>query len=168
MGFAGVPINLVIVGLICYARRQEEIGGWLLFFYIQLYLGLAVSILLVPFYIANFLPSSWHDTGHYIAFLAISLAAWAIYVTQFVVAHKLRRSRDAVYLGPLRRVLALNLGMSIVILFLDITYSSLNIFASSLMVIWAMVWWPYFYRSVRVGHVFVTKDWSRVAALVVD
>jgi hypothetical protein len=165
----GGLFEVLIGGVISYVRRKEEIGGWLLFFYIQLYVGLAASLLILPFFIGDFLPGKWGGvTARYVAFLSIAVSALVIYVTQFVVAHKLRRSRDGAYLRPLRRVLALNLVVSIAVLLVDIKYDSIGIFSAAFMVLWAAVWLPYFHRSIRVGHVFVTRDWSRVAEHLVD
>jgi hypothetical protein len=38
----------VAIGIICYSSRKKPIGGWLLYYYnINLYVGLAISLLLL-------------------------------------------------------------------------------------------------------------------------
>ena len=59
MPFTGIPITWLILWVICYNRRLQEIGGWLLFYYIQLYMGIGATLLLLPFTIDNLLPSRW-------------------------------------------------------------------------------------------------------------
>jgi hypothetical protein len=169
MPFTGIPLSCLIFGLICYSRRKEEIGGWLLFYYIQLYIGIAVSLLLLPLSFGSFLPSGWvGEPGQYALYLLSTLPVFAVVIAQVIVAHRLRRSRDAAYLIPLRRILWADLVFSIVKLAIDAKFSWLNIVLDPIAVLWPAFWLPYFYRSIRVGHVFVTKDWQRVAEFVVD
>src|ERR1041384_6811675 len=169
MPFTGIPLSCLIFGLICYSRRKEEIGGWLLFYYIQLYIGIAVSLLLLPLSFGSFLPSGWvGEPGQYALYLLSTLPVFAVVIAQVIVAHRLRRSRDAAYLIPLRRILWADLVFSIVKLAIDAKFSWLNIVLDPIAVLWPAFWLPYFYRSIRVGHVFVTKDWQGVAGFVVD
>ena len=169
MPFAGLPITWLIVWVICYNRRLEEIGGWLLFYYIQLYTGIGGTLLLLPISIGNMLPGRWAAApGRYALALFATLPQYVTFVMQAIVAHRLRRSRDATYLVQLRRILWANLVLSVLAVAIDLKFFGIDVFLDGWMLLWTAVWLPYFYRSIRVGHVFVTKDWQRVAALVVD
>src|SRR5213083_2316340 len=98
----------ILWAIVSYSRRKEEIGGWLFFYYGQLYLGSVLTVLLL---LANFQPA------------------------------------DPLYL------------FTIVKIAIDSKYSPIATILDGIGVIWPALWLPYFYRSVRVGHVFVTKDW---------
>lgn len=41
------PIGLLIAYWICNSRKRKAIGGWLLFYYMQLFIGTAFSILMI-------------------------------------------------------------------------------------------------------------------------
>src|SRR6266446_656205 len=67
------PPGALIIGLTCWLARKKPIGGWLLFFFIQLYLGLAFSILLlVTVSLKNYNPALWPSTDLYLLFLLSS------------------------------------------------------------------------------------------------
>jgi uncharacterized protein DUF2569 len=169
MPFAGIPVTWLILWVICYNRRLEEIGGWLLFYYIQLYMGIGISLLLLPLSIGALLPSRWAGApGRYALVLLGTVPLYAIFLMQAFVAHRLRRSREAAYLVRLRRTLWACLVIVALRIAIDLEFFSLDLFLDGWTLLWTAIWLPYFYRSIRVGHVFVTKDWGRVAALVVD
>ena len=128
------------------------------FYYGQLYLGSVLTVLLL---LANFQPA---DPLYLFTIGPLS----AIIIAQAVVAHRLRRTRDPAYLTPLRRILWAHLVFAIIKIAIDSKYSPIATILDGIGVIWPALWLPYFYRSVRVGHVFVTKDWMRVAEFVTD
>ncbi len=68
----------------------------------------------------------------------------------------------------LRRILWAHLVFAIIKSAIDCKYSPITTIFDGIGVIWPAVWLPYFYRSVREGHVFVPKDWRRVAESVRD
>ncbi len=148
----------ILWAIVSYSRRKEEIGGWLFFYYGQLYLGSVLTVLLL---LANFQPA---DPLYLFTIVPLS----AIIIAQAVVAHRLRRTRDPAYLIPLRRILWAHLLFAIIKIAIDSKYSPIATILDGIGVIWPALWLPYFYRSVRVGHVFVTKDWMRVAEFVTD
>jgi len=167
--FTSIPVTWIILWLICYNRRKEDIGGWLLFYYIQLYVGIVITLLVLPFSVESLLPSRWVGApGLYALYLLANLPVLAILFAQVIVAHRLRRSRDPAYLVPLRRILWAALLLSAVKLGIDIKFFQLTLELDALAVLWPACWLPYFYRSIRVQHVFVTKDWQRIAEIVVD
>src|SRR5207253_8049083 len=55
----GSLIGVLIVWYICSSRRKKEIGGWLLYFYIQLYVGVIVTVAIGLFSFRNYIPSTW-------------------------------------------------------------------------------------------------------------
>src|SRR2546425_9914925 len=85
----------ILWAIVSYSRRKEEIGGWLFFYYGQLYLGSVLTVLLL---LANLQPG---DPLYLFTIVPLS----AIIIAQAVVAHPLRGTRDPAYLIPLRRIL---------------------------------------------------------------
>src|SRR3989441_5766468 len=103
----------ILWAIVSYSRRKEEIGGWLFFYYGQLYLGSVLTVLLL---LANFQPA---DPLYLFTIVPLS----AIIIAQTVVAHRLRRTRDPAYLIPLRRILWAHLVFAIIKIAIDSKYS---------------------------------------------
>jgi hypothetical protein len=57
----GLLVTLAIV----YLSRRRAIGGWLLYFYVQLYLSLAISLIFIPQVISNLNPRQWDNSFLY-------------------------------------------------------------------------------------------------------
>src|SRR3989442_15609274 len=85
----------ILWAIVSYSRRKEEIGGWLFFYYGQLYLGSVLTVLLL---LANLQPG---DPLYLFTIVPLS----AIIIAQAVVAHPLRRAPQAAYLIPPGRIL---------------------------------------------------------------
>jgi hypothetical protein len=89
------PPGALIIGLTCWLARKKPIGGWLLFFFIQLYLGLAVAIvLLFAVSLRNYNPALWPSTNLYLLFLLSSLPPLLLLSTQAVIGTFLLTARD--------------------------------------------------------------------------
>ena len=155
-----VGILWIILWVVCATRRKQEMGGWLLFYYIQLYLGLVFSVVMLAISFQNYLPRTWANApGLYPLFLLSTLPAFAIIIAQLVVAERLRLSRDQRHLVMLKRVLWINLAFAGIASAIDATYFPENIAFDVIAFVWPLIWLPYFYRSNRVARVFITKDW---------
>ena len=153
-------------GVISYSQRKKEIGGWLFFYYVQLYVG---SVLVALVLVLALLPGSWTGPPElYGAYLLATVPTAAVVIAQAIVANRLRRSRDAAYLVLLRRILRAHLVLALIKTAIDAKFFPASSLFDGVAVLWPALWLPYFYRSVRVGHVFVTKDWMRVAEFVTD
>jgi hypothetical protein len=50
---------LFVAFAIAYLSRRRAIGGWLLYFYVQLYAGFVFSLIFTPQIITNLNPSNW-------------------------------------------------------------------------------------------------------------
>ena len=150
----------LIIWLICAARRKREIGGWLLYYYIQLYMGLLVTLLVAAFSFHNYLPSTWAThISLYPLFLLSTLPALVILPLQLVFAERLRLSRDYRHVYSLRIVLWVDLAAAIIASIIDASFFKANLVFDVLALIWPLIWLPYFYKSKRVVRVFQTKDW---------
>jgi hypothetical protein len=166
----GVPgggiCGVVVMYLICSRRKHEEIGGWLLYFYIQLYLGLIVTIVVTAISYDSYLPSAWAEAepGLYGWFLLSTVPGVVLFPLELIAAEALRITRRARLRWVLIAVMAADLVMAIVGMAVDTAHFPDNIPLDVVTLIWPLVFIPYFLVSKRVKRVFVTRDWKGVPA----
>jgi hypothetical protein len=150
----------ILVIYFCVKRRTQEIGGWLLYFYIQLYVALIAEVAVVITGLENYIPGSWAAApGLYWWFLASTMPAQVSTVAQLILAETLRRSRDATWLAWLRAAFWLDLVFVGLALAIDAKLFRDNLALDGMALLWPMIWLPYLYISKRVKRVFVLKDW---------
>ncbi|HTJ53885.1 MAG TPA: hypothetical protein VL380_00555, partial [Nitrosospira sp.] len=88
-GGIGVLLTLVI-WYVCASRTKEEIGGWLLYYYIRLYIGAITVVLVTVGARDNYLPKTWiNEPDLYPFFLLTTVPGLLFYCAEFVVAEKL-------------------------------------------------------------------------------
>jgi Protein of unknown function (DUF2569) len=150
----------LIMAYICSKRTKEEIGGWLLYYYIQIYVGLVATIVIFAVSLENYKPSSWSEApALYPWFLLSAVPGILVVPVQATVAELLRRSRSERFLHWLRVVLWIDAACALLAIAIDLTYFRDSLFLDVLPVLWVTIWLPYFYVSKRVKRVFITKDW---------
>lgn len=158
----GVLLTLVMVmWYVCASRRKKEIGGWLLYYYIRLYIGVIIVVLVAVNSRDNYLPEAWiNEPDLYPFFLLTTVPGLVLYCAEFVVAEKLRTSRNYAYVPILRYILFAALASSLIAIAINNKYfegSSAGFF--NMTMIWPIIWIPYFYFSKRVKSVFKNRDW---------
>ena len=153
-------IGALVMWYICASRRKYEIGGWLLYYYIQLYIGVIVSVIIAIFSFRNYLPVTWAaKPSLYPLFLLSTVPQLFVLPVQLVAAEMLRKSRDYKYVGTLRLVLWIDLATAVVAAVIDLNSFKESLAFDVLALAWPAVWLPYFYVSKRVKRVFETKNW---------
>lgn len=158
--FPGAGVGGLVMWYVCASRKQKEIGGWLLYYYIQLYLGVLVSIVVFAASFKAYLPDTWSAVPDlYPMFLLSTLPGLLVLPVQLVVAEILRVSRNAKWIRLLRYVLWFDLAMAGVAAAVDTQYFKEDLVFDVIGVLWPIVWLPYFYFSRRVNRVFRLKDW---------
>jgi Protein of unknown function (DUF2569) len=154
-GAIGVLLTLFI-WYVCASRRKEEIGGWLLYYYIRLYLGAITIVVVTVGSRYNYLPEAWiHAPDRYPFFLLTTVPGLLLYCAEFVVAEKLRMSRNYAYVPILRHILFADIVSAAVAIVINNEYLDRSAdFFNIMTVIWPIIWIPYFYFSKRVKRVF--------------
>jgi len=150
----------IAILIVCVSRRKMEIGGWLLYFYIQLYMAVIVSVFTVLVTFDNYAPSTWvARPSLYIPFLLSSAPGVLINIAQLVWAERLRLSRDYRHVRTVRLILWLDLAAAVLAVVIHTRLFHLTPFFTVIALAWPLIWLPYFHVSRRVDRVFRTKDW---------
>jgi hypothetical protein len=155
------PPAAIVVAIICYLARKEPIGGWLLYYYISLYAGVGLSLLLLAATLQNYSPARWQSTELYALAIASSALDQLILIIQAVVATILLKCREWKWLKLLRTILIGSLIWSAISIALDSAFfSGGNAVLDCFRLVWLAIWLAYFFSSKRVKRVFLSKDWG--------
>jgi hypothetical protein len=159
--WAVVTLPLAVV---CWIRRKDPIGGWLLWFIAQLILAACAAVYTVTYTWRHFLPATWHNPQlhllyvlsrppEFLASLYLAFAAW-----------QASRSYAASTLGTLRTALVVRFCIGLVVYLLDTqffpsltTYDARTTGATVVVLL-------YLALSTRVDRVFVRQTWTWTSA----
>jgi hypothetical protein len=161
-----LPIGLLIVWWICARRKQHAIGGWLAYYYYQLYVGILISVgMIAGITIQSYVPEYFSgDHKTYVLFLLSALPILILTVFEAVVATFLMALKTWDLVQLLRKVLIALVAAQLIGLVIDIRYFPDNIPLSLLAFVSTVLWTGYFYRSKRVHRVFESHDWGAAVA----
>lgn len=153
--------GLFIAFAIAYLSRRRSIGGWLLYFYIQLYLSLFISLIFVPRVVSNLNPSQWDNSFLYVMFF---LSAVPVLVTEFLEvfsATKLLFRRNEQNIKFLRNTLIALVVTSAIALAIDVVYfrDNLAMVFDVITLVFAIIWSLYFSKAKRIQMVFIDRNW---------
>lgn len=154
--------GLFIAFAIAYLSRRRAIGGWLLYFYLQLYLGLLISLLFIPQVIANLNPNEWGDSFLYVMFFLSVAPVLLAQLAEAIVATMLLFRRNENNVKIMRNTLYFLVASSAAAVGIDIAYFSEDpaIFFDVITLIFAIIWALYFLKARRVQMVFIDNNWS--------
>lgn len=155
------PPGAVIIAIICVLARKQPIGGWLLYYYISLYSGLALSFVVLAASIQNYSPERWQSTERYALAIETTALPLLALIVQAVVATILLKRRELKWLNLLRAVLIGSvICTGITIVFASVFFSPDQTVFDWIALVSLTIWLAYFYASKRVKRVFVSKDWN--------
>jgi|GEM_PF-2075933 len=152
----------IIIFFICYARRKKAIGGWLLYYFIQLYAGSLLYIGLSITGISNYNPTGWENIKLYLLYLLTTIPETIFLLCQFVLSFWMIpvRKRSWKIIKLLKLILVFDIIFSLVAVAIDSIYWPETSIFSILGLIWPTIWLPYFARSKRIRSVYQRKDWD--------
>jgi hypothetical protein len=168
---AGVPLNplnrlffplAVIFAVVCYLRRKESIGGWLLYFYYWIYALVVAYAYDVFVHYRVFLPSSEQDHEHHLALIAVTYPRLMALAVVVGVAMILLKRREWVWVERLRLAIGVEIIIAGVSAGLDAKYFPKSFGVNLGRCVMMFFWLLYFYLSDRVYSVFRLKDWESV------
>jgi hypothetical protein len=157
--------GLFIACGLAYVTRRRRIGGWLLYFYVQLYSSALMQLVFLPRALADFRPSHWDDASLYVWYIVSASAQILAQLAVVVLATTLLARRTQLNVqrttwatgaqaGAASLALALNLSV-----FHDTVAATL----SGLVLVFSSIWCAYFLRSLRVRRVFIEQNWDTSA-----
>ncbi len=149
-----------IIWLVCFLRRKKPIGGWLLFYFISIWLSLIVSFALSSKTISYLaLPHSLADCPLFLSNLG-AILSFALLTVEFVLSIILMTPawRAWKYVLLLRKVLVTSCVVFLVSFALDLTFSGYTFVLDLWALTLSVTWWFYFRRSTRVHRVFHSTD----------
>lgn len=160
--FAGVYITWAIV----YYSRRRAIGGWLLYFYLQLYLSFLLFLLFLPLTFENLLLSEWDSSKLYVLNLISVVPVLLLTAAETYVATMLLARRSEANVKLLRKVLLALTVASAIALGIDLTFfeDGPNAFFDGIMLVFVIIWLAYFYNAKRVRLVFIENRWEYVSS----
>ena len=153
-----VPVA-VMMAIVSYVRRNQAIGGWLLYFYYWICAFLFVFLMDVIQHPAAYFSKTFKPDIH----LALMIAALPRLIasgTMVITAFLLLKKKEWIWVERLRLCLivtSLCAGISVVI---DNYYFPRSIFTNFIKLIGLLIWTAYFFASMRVNDVFRTKTWE--------
>ena len=162
-----VGASLLIAFAIVYLSRRRAIGGWLLYFYIQLYLSLTISLVFVSQVLSNLDPSQWDNSFLYVMFFLSVVPVLATGLLEVVAATKLLFRKNEQNVKFLRKTLIALVATSAIAIAVNIGYfrDVPMLFFDVLTLAFAIIWTLYFSKARRVRLVFVEKNWIYIPYL---
>jgi len=152
--------GLLILAIICLVRRKKEIGGWLLYYFCVLYLGLFISIALIGASFSNYNPAAWEDKALYSLFLTSTVPGIILLLAQAVMSYRLITRRNWQDVNILRVILLFEIIFSLIAIPIDANHWPDNIAFDIIGLISPLIWLPYFTYSKRVRSVYQSKNWN--------
>jgi len=151
----------IIAWIVCSARKRQAVGGWLLFFYWQLYSGVIMTFVFFLISFQSYVPENFHSPSRYYLFLASVLPTLVIFSLQVAVGTALISVRTWDLLVLLRWLILAQVVAAGISTAIDIKYFPDNVGLGIMFTLAPeALWMAYFFKSKRVQHVFRWHDWD--------
>ena len=155
-----VPIGIVLA-IVSVLRRKEAIGGWLLFFFGQVYAGLFFAVLAsVPIVAKAFAEQYLPQQSASHALATVVLLRLIGHIILAVASTFLLQERNPIWVERLRFALGALLLLNGLTLFVDRVYFPSAFVTNLLRWFGLVVWLIYLFVSARVRMVFFSKTWG--------
>lgn len=158
------PAGGLIAWLICNSTKRQQIGGFLMLYYWQLYSGALMTIIFLGLGFQSYVPESFDEPRRYYLFLISVVPTLLVLALEIAVATMMVSVRTWDMLKLLRWLMVAGLVFAGVGTIVDIDYFPDNLPFDALTIIPSTFWLLYFFLSRRVKHVFKLHDWDTVVA----
>ena len=151
----------IIACIVCNMRKRSEFGGWLLFFYWQLYSGAVLTVFLFLRNFQAYVPENFasHASRHN-WFMITAGSTIVILALQVAVGTMLIVVRSWDMVQFLRILLAAQVVAMVGAIIVDANYFPNYVAIRVGSLISECIWMAYFFMSDRVQHVFKYHDWE--------
>ncbi len=152
-GAAGAPLFIAIG--IAYVTRRRSIGGWLLYYYLQLYGAVLITTLLIATIADNLQPTGWEDKALYTLFVISVVPALLLKALEAIFATRLlvKSQRNEKNVKIVRYILLTSVIINAISLAIDYYHFHGNLPLSIFALIFSSIWCLYFFLSYRVEYV---------------
>jgi hypothetical protein len=150
----------IVAWIVCNGRKRNPIGGWLLFYYWQLWSGLLLSAVFFAINIQSYVPDNFDSGKQFGIFIVSTVPGLVLLLAQLVVGTMLLSFRTPDMLRLQRWTLVAQVVATVAGLAIDGKYYPDNIAFSALALIQETLWMFYFFKSTRIRHVFDSQDWE--------
>src|SRR5712692_8120634 len=79
------PGGIIVAWLICNGAKRNPIGGWLMFFYWQLYSGLLLTAVFFSINIQSYVPENFDSSEKFLLFFLSIVPVLILYLAQLAV-----------------------------------------------------------------------------------
>jgi hypothetical protein len=157
-GTAGAPLGIALA--IAYVTRRMSIGGWLFYYYFQLYATLLISLLLGALVVENLNLSGWEDKALYMLFVISTVPIYLMKIVETLFATRLliKSQRKSKNVKTLRYILSASVVFYAISLTIDHYHFPDNVALDVFGLVFAFIWALYFFVSYRVNYVL--SNWS--------
>jgi hypothetical protein len=142
----------LLCGIAAIARRKYAIGGWLFYFYCQVFLGLALIAASTSW--QSYLPRTWNDPARYFAYAISNLSRVVLMAAIGAVCIRLAGTRERRDVCALRLALAAYAFLTVLKLVADFYCFPAAARRDAMSLAFPVVWMVYFGASQRVRQVF--------------
>jgi hypothetical protein len=154
----------ILWALVCYLKRKNAIGGWLLYYFAGVYAGFLISIVLVfsSGGFSNYNPFAWDDKSQYFLFIITTIPNDVLLLSQLVLSIPMmsKKHRDWKYIKILQYVLIAEFLFSLISIPVEFKYWPESVPFSIYSSVFSLIWFLYFRQSARVYHVYKLKQWN--------
>jgi hypothetical protein len=157
----------IVAWVVCNQRKRNEYGGWLLFFYWQLYSGMVMTAVFFWINFQSYVPENFDDPSRFHLFLVSSVPSIVLFALQTAVATIMISVRTWDLVRLLRGLLVAQVVAACVAVLIDAKYFPDNVaLGIMLTLVPESLWMGYFFGSKRVRHVFQTHDWDKAVEAI--
>ena len=163
MEMSSFALLTVVSCVVSFFRRGNALGGWLLFYLLEVCGNMAIAWIFLSAPLMRFDPAGWDNKALYLVFMTTTIPDLVALVSQVGLSVWLiwkRRQKGSRMINYLRLVLASDVVFSILALPVDILYWPRSVGWDIYSIGWPLIWLLYFTYSKRVRKVFVTGDWG--------
>lgn len=152
---------------ICSQRARQEIGGWLMYYFWQLFGGTIWTVFFFVVSFSAYVPEAARTPHQYHLFLLTALPTLLLFFAELIIGTMLLRVRSWDLLKLLRTLMLVQIAVGLFGATIDVRFFHDNLIFDALSILGGSFWSVYFFRSRRVQSVFKRHDWPLVVDTVV-
>jgi len=139
-----------------------SIGGWLFYYYLQLYGTILFTMLLSAVIVDNLQPTGWEDKALYTLFVLSVVPMYLVKALEVIFATRLlvKSQRNEKNVKVVRYILLASVIIGVAGLAIDYYHFRDNLPLSIFALIFSSIWCLYFFSSYRVDYVL--SRWTGV------